>query len=73
MKKLSVKKFGIIVSVLMMLISIIPFYLVEIYGEQLPLRVEKFFIITFLLAFIMLALALIMRDHRETGERYNRY
>ena len=73
MKKISVKKFGIIVSVLMMLISIIPFYLVEIYEEQLPSRVEKFFVFTFLLAFIMLALALIMRDHRETGEKYNRY
>ena len=73
MKKISVKKFGIIVSVLMMLISIIPFIISELYQEQLPSRVEKFFVFTFLLAFIMLALALIMRDHRETGEKYNRY
>lgn len=72
MKKISVKKFGIIVSVLMMLISIIPFYLVEIYGEQLPSRVENFFIITFLLAFILFSLALIMRDHRENGDKYKR-
>ena len=72
MKKISVKKFGIIVSILMMLISIIPFYLVEIYEEQLPSRVENFFITTFLLAFILFSLALIMRDHRENSDRYKR-
>ena len=73
MKKISVKKFGIIISSLIMLVSSAPFIISELYQEQLPSRIEKFFVFTFLLAFIMLALALIMRDHRETGERYNRY
>ena len=64
MKKISVKKFGIIVSVLMMLISIIPFYLVEIYEEQLPLSVANFFTFMLLLSFITLALVLILRDDK---------
>ena len=64
MKKISVKKFGIIVSVLMMLISIILFYLVEIYEEQLPLSVANFFTFMLLLSFITLALVLILRDDK---------
>jgi amino acid permease len=43
-----------------MLLSITPFYVASLAKEQLPEKVEMFFIITMLLSFIVFAFSLIL-------------
>ena len=72
MKKLSVQTFGIVISSLIMLVSIMPFVIAELYEEPLYPEVKKFLVFVFLLGFILLSLSLILRDDIKNGDNYNK-
>ena len=65
MKKVSVKTFLIVASSLVLLLSMLPFYMAELEEVKLPSMVENFFFIVMFLSFTALAFSLILPDNRK--------
>lgn len=65
MKKISSKTFLIVMSSIVLLLSIVPFYMAELEEVKLPSMVENFFFAVMLLSFTALAFSLILPDNRK--------
>ena len=65
MKKISVKTFLIVASSLVLLLSMLPFYMAELEEVKLPSMVENFFFAVMFLSFTALAFSLILPDNRK--------
>ena len=65
MKKVSSKTFLIVTSSIVLLLSVLPFYMAELEGVKLPAMVENFFFIVMFLSFTALAFSLILPDNRK--------
>lgn len=65
MKKISSKTFLIVMSIFTMLLSVTPFYVAEIVEEQLPNRVENFFLVVMFLGFTAFAFSIILPSKKK--------
>lgn len=65
MKKVSSKTFLIVMSSIVLLLSVLPFYMAELEEVKLPSMVENFFFAVMLLSFTALAFSLILPDNRK--------
>ena len=72
MKKISAKTFLIVMSSIVLLLSVLPFYMAELEEVKLPSMVENFFFAIMVLSFMLLAFSLVLLDHRKNGDRYKR-
>ena len=65
MKKLTTKTFLIVMSIFTMLLAVMPFYVAELAEEQLPNRVENFFLVVMFLGFTAFAFSIILPSKKK--------